>query len=683
MINLDRIRNIGLMAHIDAGKTTTTERILFYTGRIHRMGEVDDGSATMDWMDQEKERGITITAAATTCHWQDYRINIIDTPGHVDFTCEVERSLKVLDGAITILCGVSGVQPQTETVWRQADNYHVPRMIFINKLDRIGADFFRVIDNIKERLSIPPLPIQLPVYDESDLVGIVDLLKMRMYSWEDDFGIKITEVPIPDREREGALGYREKLFETLADLDDTFFEQWAHGGDVNLKQIVSVIRRATIDLKIVPVLCGSALKNRGIQPLLGAIIDYLPAPKDIPPQVGFHPESGEKLSFPVDESAPFSALVFKIQTHPHIGLLYYLRVYSGQLKKGKKIVIIPGRRIHRPTKLLLMHSNHREEMQELSAGEIGAVVGIKECKTGYTLCDRAHLIAYEPMSFPEPVVTMAIEPKSSIDEGKMKAGLDFLTLEDPTFRFQVDEETGQRTISGMGELHLDILVERLRREFGVNCNVGQPQVAYRETVTSSTTGVGVFDRSVGGANLFAQVEIDVKPNPRAGITIDFQTRNLTQGCREWISEAIEDQAGAGTLAGYPLGDLHILIIKVKAKEPTNEIAVKAAAGIAFKNAIKDGRPTLLEPLMDLEAIIPAEYLGDVLNDLNARRGKVVEVVQDKKLRIIRADVPLAKFFGYATALRSLSQGSGIYSMQFSHYQPVRKEDLDRLIGTRY
>ena len=667
------------MAHIDAGKTTTTERILFYSGRIHRMGEVDDGSATMDWMEQEKERGITITSAATTCYWKGYRVNIIDTPGHVDFTCEVERSLKVLDGAITVLCGVGGVQPQTETVWRQADKYKVPRIIFVNKLDRIGADYFRVIGDIREKLSIDPLPVQVPVFDKEYFTGIVDLLTMKMYVWEDEVGVKFTEQDIPEAHMKLATTFREKLFEKIAEMDDELLEKWLHGEDVELAKVKSVIRDATIGLKVVPVLCGSALKNRGIQPLIEAVIDYLPAPNDIPPQVGFNPETGEELRFPITLQSPFSALVFKIQIHQHIGFLYYLRVYSGTLKQGKKIAIIPGRRIHRPTKLLLMHSNRREEVEELSVGEIGAVAGLKECKTGYTLCDRGHLISYEPISFPEPVVSMAVEPRSSIDEEKLKSGLDFLTMEDPSFHFRVDEETGQRVISGMGELHLDILVERLRREFGVNCNVGQPQVAYRETVSTAASGVGRFDRTIGGNRLFAEVNLEVVPNPRAGTIIDIN-RSLPQETKDWVNEAVVDQTGAGVVAGYPLIDILVSVRSVECRETTNDVAVKAACSIAFMKAIKSGDPTLLEPVMALEIIVTEDFLGDVINDLNARRGKVLEVVHDKKLRIIHAEVPLAKFFGYATALRSLSQGSGVYTMQFSHYQQIRKEDIERLIG---
>ncbi len=664
---------MGFMAHIDAGKTTTTERILFYTGRIHRMGEVDEGSATMDWMDQEKERGITITSAATTCYWKDHRINIIDTPGHVDFTCEVERSLKVLDGVVTVLCGVSGVQPQTETVWRQADRYRIPRIIFVNKLDRIGADYYRVIDHIKEKLSLPPLPIQLPFYRGDRLAGIIDLLKMSMFVWEDELGTEMREVEIPDSEQARAQQYREGLYEQLAEVDDLILERWLHGEEVGYEETIQAIRRATLKLKLVPVLCGSALKNRGIQPLLDAIIDFLPSPKDVPPQEGYDPLTNEKKSFPLD--GPFSALVFKIQIHPHIGFLYYLRVYSGTLKKGKKIAIIPGRRLHRPTKLLLMHSNHREEVDQLTAGEIGAVAGIKECKTGYTLCDRDNLIAYEPMSFPEPVVTMAIEPKSSIDEEKLNEGLEFLSLEDPTFRYQVDEETGQRTISGMGELHLEILVERLRREFGVGCNVGHPQVAYHETIQREAVGRGKFDRTVGGVSLFAEVELMAQPNPRGGIGVEVISE-LKEEVKGWLREAIEEQSGAGVIAGYPLTDIMVQIRKVNFKETGNDVAIKVATGTAFNEAIRRGEPTVLEPIMALEVIVPEQYLGDVINDLNARRGRVVEVIQDKKTRIIHAEVPLARFFGYATALRSLTQGSGVYTMQFSYYRPVSR--IDRL-----
>ncbi|HID31792.1 MAG TPA: elongation factor G, partial [bacterium (Candidatus Stahlbacteria)] len=621
-----------------------------------------------DWMDQEKERGITITSAAITCFWHDYQINIIDTPGHVDFTCEVERALKVLDGGIIVLCGVSGVQPQTETVWRQADRYRVPRIIFVSKLDRIGADYFRVLDDIREKLSIPPLPIQYPIITESRIIGIIDLLRNVMYVWRDELGTDMVEEEIPEVEKDRAQEFREKLLETVVEHDDQLLERWLHGESITVDDVIQVIRRTTIGMKLVPVLCGSALKNRGIQPLLDAIINFLPSPEDIPPQIGFDPESGEEKSFPVDENGPFSALVFKIQVHPHIGFLYYLRAYSGRLKKGKKIAIIPGRRIHRPSKLLLMHSNRREEVETLSAGEIGAVVGIKECKTGYTLCDRDNLIAYEPMSFPEPVVTMAIEPKSSIDDEKLLNGLEFLTLEDPTFRFQVNEETGERIISGMGELHLEVLVERLHREFGVNCNVGKPQVAYHETVQQKAVGVGIFDRKVGDTSLFAEVELEVMPNPKAGIAVEYRVPDLRPEVKDWLKEAVLEQSGAGVIGGYPLIDIMVSFKRVSIRDNTNDVAIKVATSLAIRNAMEKADPAVMEPIMSLEVITPEDYLGEVINDINSRRGKIMEVIHDKKVRIIHAEVPLARFFGYATGLRSLTQGSGVYTLQFSHYQ---------------
>ncbi len=683
MIDLSTIRNIGLAAHIDAGKTTTTERILFYTGKIRRMGEVDEGSATMDWMQQERERGITITSAATTSHWKNYRINIIDTPGHVDFTVEVERSMKVLDGLIAIFCAVGGVQPQSETVWRQADRYGVPRVAFVNKMDRIGADYFRVLQQMKEKLSLKPLVLQIPITEDDKFYGLIDLIEEKAFYWEEGtLGATFREDEIPEDYKKITQRYRVEMFETIAEYDEEIFENYFAKKVISNEKIRSAIRKETIALNIFPVFCGSALKNIGVQKLLDAVLDYLPSPVDVPPVKAFNPKTEKTEIRKPAVNEPFSALLFKAQTDPHLGLLYYIRIYSGEVKSGDKILIYPPKRIDRVGKLLLMHANKREEKKSLTVGEIGAIIGLRECKTGYTLCSIKHPISFEPMKFPEPVIFVSLEPKTKMDDAKLDNTLKYLQVEDPTFKVRTDEETSQRIISGMGELHLEIIVDRLKREFGVECNVSKPQVSYRETITKEVTTEGRFIKQTGGKGQYGVVTLRIAPARRgAGIVISDKIKEgaIPRQFIKAIEKGIREQAEVGVYWGYPIIDIEVTAVD-GAYHPidSSELAFQIAAKMALRDGFMKGKPILLEPIMSLEIIVPEMYLGEVISDLNARKGKILNIESNKKEKVINASLALAKSFGYATDLRSVSQGHGIYTMQFSHYDPKEEKEEQQI-----
>ncbi len=686
-IPIERIRNIGLMAHIDAGKTTTTERILYYTGRTHKIGEVHEGTATMDWMEQEKERGITITAAATTCFWKNHRINIIDTPGHVDFTIEVERSLRVLDGAITVLCAVGGVEPQTETVWRQADKYGVPRIVFVNKMDRIGADFFNAVNMIEERLGAKPLVIQLPVGAESDFVGVVDLVDMKAIIWEEEtLGAKYHYADIPDELKDMAEEYREKMLESLADIDEEIMEKYLEGEEISVEEIKRAIRKGTISLQVFPVLCGSAFKNKGVQPLLDAVVDYLPSPVDLPPVKGVNPDTGEVEERHPSEDAPFCALAFKVMVDPYVGQLVYFRVYSGVMKSGDTVLNTRRGKKERIGRLLRMHANKREEITEVRAGDIAAAVGLKDVITGDTLCDPAHPIVLEAMEFPEPVISVAIEPKTKADQDKLGNALSKLAQEDPSFKVKFDEETGQTLISGMGELHLEIIVDRLKREFKVDANVGKPQVAYKETIRKPAKAEGKYIKQTGGRGQYGHVVIEIEPaKPGEGFVFEDKIvggvipKEFIPAVEKGIREALD----TGVLAGYPMVDVKVKLVDGSYHEvDSSELAFKIAASMAFKEAASKAKPVLLEPIMKVEVVVPEEYMGDVIGDLNSRRGKIQSITERKGARVIDALVPLAEMFGYATTLRSLTQGRGTFTMQFSHYEEVPESIAQEIIGKR-
>ncbi len=678
MIDLKTIRNIGLAAHIDAGKTTTTERILYYTGKIRRMGEVDEGSATMDWMQQEKERGITITSAATTSYWKKHRINIIDTPGHVDFTVEVERSMKVLDGLIAIFCAVGGVQPQSETVWHQADKYRVPRIAFVNKMDRIGADFQRVIHQMRGKLSLRPLILHIPITRDDEFMGLIDIVTEKAIYWEEEtLGATYKETEIPEEYREMTEQYRTEMFETLAEHDEEIFDNFFAKKTLDIDKVKSTIRKGTVSLHFFPVLLGSALKYKGIQNLLDAVLDYLPSPIDVPPIKAFNPQTSKNEIRKPSVDEPFSAFLFKAQTDPHLGLLYFIRIYSGEVKRGDKVLIYPPKRIDRVGRLLLMHANKRQEQPSLSVGEIGAVIGLRECKTGYTLCATKHPISFEPMKFPEPVIFVSLEPKTKMDDSKLDNTLKYLQIEDPTFKVRTDEETSQRIISGMGELHLEIIVDRLKREFGVECNVSKPQVSYRETITEEVKAEARFIKQTGGKGQYGVVTLGLAPIERgSGIVI---RRKIKEGTipNEYIpgiERGIREQVEVGVHWGYPIIDVEVTILD-GAYHPvdSNLLAFKIAAQMAFRDAFMKGKPILLEPIMALEIIVPDMYVGDVINDLNARKGGISKIETHKKEKIITASLALAKSFGYATDLRSVSQGHGIHTMQFSHYAPKEEK----------
>ena len=684
-VPLDRTRNIGIMAHIDAGKTTTTERILYYTGINYKIGEVHEGTATMDWMVQEQERGITITSAATTCLWRDHRVNIIDTPGHVDFTIEVERSLRVLDGAVGVFCSVGGVEPQTETVWRQADKYQVPRIAFVNKMDRVGADFFRVIQMIKDRLGAHAVPLQLPLGAEDKFIGVIDLVRMKAVVWEDEsLGAKFRDEAIPEEMASLAAEYREKLIEAVADSDEAIMEKYLEGHEVNESELAKAIRSATLAIKIIPVLCGSAFRNKGVQPLLDAVIEYLPSPLDIPPVKGIDPDSQSPDERPAKDDAPFSALAFKIMTDPFVGTLSFFRVYSGSLTSGASVYNSTKGKRERIGRLLKMHANKREEIKEVYAGDIAAGVGLRTATTGDTLCDENDPIILESIEFPEPVISIAIEPKSKADQEKLGLSLQKLAAEDPSFRVRTDEETGQTIISGMGELHLEIIVDRLLREFNVGANVGKPQVAYKETVRKAVEQQGKFIRQTGGRGQYGDVWIKLEPQqPGAG----FEFVDAVKGGsipREYIpavEKGVKEATENGALAGYPIVDVKVTLFDGSYHDvDSSEIAFKIAGSMAFKEATRKASPVLLEPIMSVEVVVPEDFMGDVIGDLNSRRGKVLGMDTRPAAQAIDARVPLAQMFGYATDLRSMTQGRATYTMQFSHYEPVPANVAEGIIA---
>jgi elongation factor G len=673
-LSLEKTRNIGIMAHIDAGKTTTTERILFYTGRVHRIGEVHDGAATMDWMVQEQERGITITAAATTCYWRDHRINIIDTPGHVDFTMEVERSLRVLDGAVTVLCAVGGVEPQSETVWRQADRYGVPRVIFINKMDRVGADFGRCVKMVRDRLGANGVPIQIPIGAEEKFRGIIDLIHEKAIVYMDDLGTKREETEIPDELVEEAKQRREELIEALAEVDDDIMVSYIEERSVTPEQIKAALRKGTLSAKVIPVLCGSAFRNKGVQFLLDAVVDYLPAPKDLPPVVGINSATGEKEERMPSEDEHFCGLAFKIAADPYVGKLTYFRVYSGSVRAGSYVYNVSKKKKERLARILQMHANHRRDVDCAYAGDIVAAVGFKEVATGNTLCDEDNPMILETMSIPEPVISVAVEPKTKADEDKLGATLARLAEEDPTFQVKQDPDTGQTIISGMGELHLEVIVDRLIREFGVGANVGKRQVAYRETIGSSVESNGKFIRQTGGRGQYGHVVITLSPQlPGEGFAFEDATkggvvpREFIRAVEAGAKEAME----AGELAGYPMVDIKVTLTDGSYHEvDSSEMAFKIAASMAVKDGVRRANPVLLEPVMRVEVMVPEAFTGDVLADISARRGKVQGMEREGLFQVIKSQVPLAEMFGYATSLRSLTQGRGTYDMHFMCYEKV-------------
>jgi elongation factor G len=671
---LKKTRNIGIIAHIDAGKTTITERMLYYTGRVHKMGEVHDGEATMDWMLEEKERGITITSAVTSCNWAGHTINIIDTPGHVDFTIEVERSLRVLDGAIGVFSAVEGVEPQSETVWHQADRYEVPKISFINKMDRIGADFFKAVKMIEERLGATPLVLQLPWGAEENYVGVIDLLKMKGIVWEEEtLGAELEEAPIPSELMEEASRYREKLLETLADKDDLIMDKYLAEEEIDEKELRRAIRTATVKLELVPIFCGAALRNKGIQPLLDGIVDYLPSPLDVPPIVGHDPETGKEERRPAEIKGPFSALSFKV-IMDQARKMTYVRVYSGTAKAGET-VFNPGKKTkEKLARLLKMHSNKRERVDQASAGDIIAVMGLKVTTTGDTLCNEGDPILLEPMRFDEPVISMAVEPKKVQDQEKLLDALAKLSDEDPTFRFRIDEETGQTLMSGMGELHLEIKVGRIKREFLVDTNQGKPQVVYRETVQQSAQHDEVFRKELAGQQHLAGVKIEINPLPRgSGNRFVDRCKNpdLTEEFLAAIKEGIEETASGGVLMGYPIIDVETALLDVQINETySGEMAFRIASAMAFRNACEKAGPVLLEPIMKAEILIPEEFMGEVIGDLNARQGKIEQITTKGPIQVLTASVPLSNMFGYSTSLRSVSQGRGTFTMHFSHYDKV-------------
>ncbi len=683
-VPLDRTRNIGIMAHIDAGKTTTTERILFYTGRVHRLGEVHDGAATMDWMIQEQERGITITSAATSCNWRDHAINIIDTPGHVDFTVEVERSLRVLDGAIGVFCAKGGVEPQSETVWRQADKYRVPRIGYINKMDITGADFFNVLSAMRQRLGANAVPIQLPVGAEDSFRGILDLVRMKAVFYHDDLGMQSEETGIPAEMLDLAREHREKMLEAAAEHDEELLVRYLDGEEIDESEIIRALRSATVAVKIVPVLCGSSYKNKGVQPLLDAVADFLPSPRDVPPVQGFSPVTGEEVIREASDSEPFSALAFKIMSDPYVGKLTYFRVYSGSLASGSYVYNSTKGKRERVGRILRMHANHREEVREVATGDIVAAVGLKDTVTGDTLCSEAEQILLENIIFPEPVIDVAIEPKTKADQEKMSLSLGKLSEEDPTFRARTDPETGQTIISGMGELHLEIIVDRLLREFKVGANVGKPQVAYKETIRKMTRAEGRFVRQSGGRGQYGHVWLEIEPlEPGQGYVFE---NKIVGGVvpREYIpaiDAGVKDSLSNGVLAGYPVVDVRVAVVDGSYHEvDSSEMAFKVAASMAFKSGAAKAGPVLLEPVMKVEVTVPEEYMGDVIGDVSGRRGRIEGMEPRGGSQVIRARVPLSAMFGYATELRSRSQGRGTYSMEFSHYEEVPKTLAEEIVA---
>jgi len=683
-IALNKIRNIGIMAHIDAGKTTATERILFYTGRLHRMGEVHEGSATMDWMEQEKERGITITSAATNCTWRDYRVNIIDTPGHVDFTAEVERSLRVLDGAVALFCAVGGVEPQSETVWRQADKYRVPRIAFVNKMDRVGADFYNVLEMIKLRLGAHPVAVQIPMGEGDLFTGLIDLVKMKSVIFdESSLGSRFYEEEIPRDMENKITEYRTYLLEAAAEFDDSLMEKYLEGKELSESEIKNGLRKGVLQNRVIPVLLGSAFKNKGIQRLLDAVIDYLPSPAEVPAVAGFDPRNMNELKREADDEAPFTALAFKIMTDPYVGKLTFFRVYSGAMKSGSYVYNSISEKKERFGRILQMHANSREDIELVTTGDIAAAVGLKFTRTGDTLCVPEKPIVLESMKFPEPVIAVSIEPKSKADADKLSASLTKLSDEDPTFLVSSDEETGQTLISGMGELHLEIIVDRLLREFKVGARVGRPQVSYKETITQEVEVEGKFVRQSGGRGQYGHAIIKMGPNEK-GKGFEFEDK-IVGGTipREYIpsvQQGIKDALKNGVMAGYPVVDVKVELIDGSYHDvDSSEMAFRVAGSIAAKNAMNRANPILLEPIMDVEVVVPEEYLGDVVGDINSRRGKISGILPRKDAQVVEAHVPLAEMFGYATSLRSVTQGRAIYTMQFDFYNPVPQNIADEII----
>jgi elongation factor G len=681
---LNKIRNIGIMAHIDAGKTTTTERILFYTGRVHRLGEVHDGAATMDWMIQEQERGITITSAATSCRWREYVINIIDTPGHVDFTVEVERSLRVLDGAIGVFCAKGGVEPQSETVWRQAEKYRVPRIAYINKMDITGADFFNVVHAMRQRLNANAVPIQLPIGAEEKFRGIVDLVRMKAVFYHDDLGMQSEETEIPAGMLDLAREFREKMLEAVAEQDEELLARYLDGEAIDEAELIKALRSSTVAVNIVPVLCGSSYKNKGVQPLLDAVTEFLPSPLDVPPVKGLSLATGEEITRNADDSEPFSALAFKIMSDPYVGKLTYFRVYSGSLASGSYVYNSSKAKRERVGRILRMHANHREEVREVATGDIVAAVGLKATATGDTLCSETEQIILENIIFPEPVIDVAIEPKTKADQEKMSLSLGKLSEEDPTFRTRTDQETGQTIISGMGELHLEIIVDRLLREFKVGANVGKPQVAYKETIRAATRAEGRFVRQSGGRGQYGHVWLEIKPlDPGQGYVFE---NKIVGGVipKEYIpaiDAGVKEALNNGVLAGYPVVDVKVAVVDGSYHEvDSSEMAFKVAGSMAFKSGAAKAGPVLLEPVMKVEATVPEEYMGDVIGDLSSRRGRIEGMELHGGGQVIRAKVPLSAMFGYATELRSRSQGRGTYSMEFSHYEEVPKTLAEEIVA---
>jgi elongation factor G len=683
--SIDRIRNIGIIAHIDAGKTTTTERVLYYTGRTHRIGNVDDGTTVTDWMDQERERGITIQSAATTAYWREHQINIIDTPGHIDFTAEVQRSLRVLDGGVVVFDAVAGVEPQSETVWRQADRYQVPRVCYVNKMDRIGADFFRTIEMIRERLGAHPLAVQLPIGVESDFRGVVDLLEMRGLVWfEEDLGATPQVGDVPSELMDEALLAHEELVERLAETDDELTIKYLEGEEITSGELRRALRQATLANEVTPVLCGSSLRNKGVQPLLDAIVDYLPSPIDVPPITGVNPYTKNEEERRADDSEPLAALVFKIQTDPYVGRLAYFRVYSGWLKAGSAVTNATKASRERIGRLLRMHADHREEVKEVHAGDIAATLGLKSTFTGETLCAPDGPIILESITFPEPVISVAIEPRTTADQDKMSQALKRLAEEDPTFRVRVDENTGQTLISGMGELHLEVLVDRMLREFRVGANVGKPRVAYRETITQSVRSEGRFVRQTGGRGHYGHVVLELEPlAPGHGFEFvnrcrgDAVPKEFVPAVEEGAREAME----SGVLAGYPLVDLRATLVDGSYHEvDSSDVAFKVAGSMALRDGVQDAGPVLLEPVMSAEIIAPEEFVGEIVGDLNARRAQIERLEpRPSGIQSVDAIVPLAEMFGYATDLRSMTQGRGTFTMEFSHYEQVDRQIADRIL----
>ena len=683
---IEDTRNIGIMAHIDAGKTTTTERILFYTGKVHRIGETHDGGATMDWMAQERERGITITSAATTCHWKGHRINIIDTPGHVDFTVEVERSLRVLDGAVAVFCSVGGVEPQSETVWRQADKYHVPRLAYINKMDRVGADFQRGLDMIAKRLGANPVAIQWPIGSEDTFRGIVDLVEMKAHLYVDDLGTS-EEREIPEEILDVVESARQLLIEKVAESDDALTEKYLEGEEITPEEIKVALRKACIQVDLIPVLCGSSFKNKGVQLLLDAVVDYLPSPSDLPPVLGTNPETGAAEERALNDKEPFAGLAFKIMADPYVGKLAFFRVYSGVLNAGSYVLNVSTGKRERVGRILLMHANHREEVSQVYSGDIAAVVGLRNTSTGDSLADEKKPILLESLEFPEPVINLAVEPKSKADQDKLGAGLQRLAEEDPTFKVFTDDETGQTIIAGMGELHLEIIVDRLLREFKVEANIGKPQVAYRETITKAVQAEGKFIRQSGGRGQYGHVVLEVEPN-ELGAGFEFENK-IVGGVvpREYIGPVeagIKEAMLTGVVAGFPMVDVKVAIVDGSYHEvDSSELAFKIAGSIGFKEACQKAEPVLLEPMMRLEVVTPDDFMGDVMGDINSRRGKIEGMEQRGNTQVVRGFVPLSEMFGYATSIRSLTQGRAQHTMSFAYYEPVPRslaEEIKSSVG---